>query len=164
MTQIKPRRSARKAPQRLPALAACAALALALAQGAHAQTGPQPKLQTTEITAGMHVIQAELAVSPQQQATGMMMRTEMGANEGMLFVNSDSSTRCFWMKNTLLPLSIAFIGDDGTIVNVAEMQPRSEESHCSVKPARYALEMRQGWFAKRGIKAGMKLRGQVFEK
>jgi uncharacterized membrane protein (UPF0127 family) len=139
----------------------CVAL---LATSANAQTGPQPKLDTVKITAGMHVIQAELAVSPQQQATGMMMRTEMGANEGMLFVNSDSSTRCFWMKNTLIPLSIAFLADDGTIVNVAEMQPRSEESHCSAKPARYALEMRQGWFSKRGIKAGMKLRGAPFDK
>jgi len=158
MTKIKPRFSGAYA---ILLAAICTALS---AVGAHAQSGPQPKLETVKITAGMNVIQAELAVSPQQQATGMMMRTEMGTNEGMLFVNSDSSTRCFWMKNTLIPLSIAFVSDDGTILNVAEMQPRSEESHCSVKPARYALEMRQGWFSKRGIKAGMKLRGGPFEK
>ena len=130
----------------------------------HAQTAPQPKLETVKLNAGMHVIHAELAVTPQQQAVGMMMRTEMGANEGMLFVNSDTGVRCFWMKNTLIPLSIAFISEDGTIVNVADMQPRSEESHCSKKPVRYALEMRQGWFAKRGFKAGMKLRGGPFGK
>lgn len=134
------------------------ALTLAAA-AAQAQQGPQPKLETVDLTAGMHVIKAELAVTPTQQATGMMMRTEMGANEGMLFVNSDSSMRCFWMRNTLLPLSIAFIADDGTIVNIAEMQPRSDESHCSTKPVRYALEMNKGWFAKRGIQAGSRIRG-----
>lgn len=126
---------------------------------AHGQQGPQPRLDTVDLTAGMHVIKAELAVTPAQQAVGMMMRTEMGANEGMLFVNSESSSRCFWMRNTLLPLSIAFIADDGTIVNIAEMQPRSDESHCSTKPVRYALEMNKGWFAKRGIQAGSRIRG-----
>lgn len=137
--------------------------ALALGSpAAHSQQGPQPKLDSVELTAGMHVIKAELAATPPQQAVGMMMRTEMGPNEGMLFVNGDSSPRCFWMRNTLLPLSIAFISDDGTIVNIAEMQPRSDESHCSAKPVRYALEMNKGWFAKRGLHAGSKLRGGPF--
>jgi uncharacterized membrane protein (UPF0127 family) len=162
MTKIKPRCSVAGAL----VLAVFVGIAGTMLAPPHAlaQTAPQAKLETAKLTAGMHVIQAELAVSPQQQAVGMMMRTEMGANEGMLFVNSDSGVRCFWMKNTLLPLSIAFITEDGTIANVADMQPRSEESHCSTKPVRYALEMRQGWFAKRGIKAGMKLRGGPFEK
>ena len=142
------------------ALARTALAALALAStAAHGQQAPQPRLETVELTAGMHVIKAELAVTQTQQAVGMMMRTEMGANEGMLFVNSASSPRCFWMRNTLLPLSIAFIADDGTIVNIAEMQPRSDESHCSSKPVRYALEMNKGWFAKRGIQAGSRIRG-----
>jgi hypothetical protein len=110
----------------------------------------------------MHVIQAELAVSPLQQQIGMMFRRSMGTNEGMLFVNEEVDLRCFWMRNTLIPLSIAFIADDGSIVNVADMQPRSETSHCSAQPVRYALEMRQGWFAKRGIKAGTKLHGKPF--
>jgi uncharacterized protein len=139
--------------------------AMALSESAAwAQEGPQPRLQTTQLTAGMHVIQAELAMSATEQATGMMFRREMGANEGMLFVNNDSGVRCFWMRNTLLPLSIAFIADDGTIVNIADMQPRSEQSQCSAKPVRFALEMRQGWFAKRGIVAGGKLRGSPFVK
>ena len=129
------------------------------APAARAQQGPQPKLETVDLSVGMHVIKAELAVTQAQQAVGMMMRTEMGANEGMLFVNSDSGMRCFWMRNTLLPLSIAFIADDGTIVNIAEMQPRSDESHCSTKPVRYALEMNKGWFAKRGLQAGSRIRG-----
>jgi uncharacterized membrane protein (UPF0127 family) len=129
---------------------------------AQAQDGPQPRLQTIDLTAGMHVIRAELAITPAQQATGMMFRTEMPGNEGMLFVNDDLGVRCFWMRNTLIPLTIAFLADDGTIVNLADMQPKSEASHCSAQPVRYALEMRQGWFAKRGIKAGAKLRGKPF--
>ncbi len=129
---------------------------------ARAQDGPQPRLPTTPLNAGMHVIQAELAISPAQQAMGMMFRTEMPGNEGMLFVNEDSSVRCFWMRNTLVPLTIAFIAEDGTIVNLADMQPKSDASHCSAKPVRYALEMRQGWFVKRGISAGFKLRGKPF--
>lgn len=141
-----------------------AALTLGLAALAtSAQEGPQPRLETTDLTAGMHVIRAELAVTALQQMTGMMFRKEMGANEGMLFVNGDSSPRCFWMRNTLIPLSIAFIDDDGTIVNIAEMQPQSDASHCSARPVRFALEMRQGWFAKRGIKAGFRLRGTPFK-
>ena len=135
----------------------------ALAFGAaFAQSGPQGRLATVPITAGMHVIQAELAITPQQQMTGMMFRTAMGTNEGMLFVNDEPGMRCFWMRNTLLPLTIAFNDDDGTIVNLADMAPRSEASHCSEKPVRFALEMNQGWFAKRGIKAGAKLRGKPF--
>jgi uncharacterized membrane protein (UPF0127 family) len=140
-------------------------LSIALAAGgpSAAQTGPQPKLRTVELRAGMHLIQAELAVSPTEQATGMMFRTSMGTNEGMLFVVDEPELRCFWMKNTLLPLSIAFIADDGTIVNLADMQPRSEQSHCSARKVRYALEMNQGWFAKRGIGPGSKIAGPMFK-
>lgn len=139
-------------------------LAGAALSSARAQTAPQPRLPVTELTAGMHVIKAELAVTPDEQATGMMWRTEMPGNEGMLFVNDDDQVRCFWMKNTLIPLSIAYLAADGTVINVADMQPRSEQSHCSAKPARFALEMRQGWFAKRGIQAGSQLRGKPFTK
>jgi uncharacterized protein len=128
----------------------------------NAQDAPQPKLPTVQLTAGMHVIQAEVASTPQQQQIGMMMRREMGANEGMLFVNAEPGVRCFWMRNTLIPLSAAFIGDDGTIVNIADMQPQTDDSHCSTKPVRFVLEMRQGWFDKRGIKPGSRLRGQFF--
>lgn len=135
---------------------------LAFAGAACAQENPQAKLPTTDLTAGLHVIHAELAVSPTQQATGMMFRRGMGANEGMLFVNEDAGVRCFWMRNTLIPLTIAFIADDGSIVNIADMAPRSDESHCSARPVRYALEMPLGWFAKRGLKAGLKLRGAPF--
>ncbi|MBI5717402.1 MAG: DUF192 domain-containing protein [Burkholderiales bacterium] len=128
-----------------------------------AQQGPQPRLPTVDLRAGMHTIKAELAATPEQQMTGMMFRKEMNGNEGMLFVNEEKSSRCFWMKNTLVPLTIAFIGDDGTIVNLADMQPLDERSHCAKAPVRFALEMRQGWFEKRGIKAGFKLSGPPFK-
>ena len=149
-------------------ISTCAALAasglLMFCVTATAQAGPQPRLETVQLTAGMHVIRAELAVTPAQQATGMMFRTEMGANEGMLFVNAESGMRCFWMRNTLIPLTIAFIAEDGTIVNLADMKPRSDQSHCSTAPVRYALEMNRGWFAKRGIQPGQRLRGGPFGK
>jgi uncharacterized membrane protein (UPF0127 family) len=140
-------------------------LALALAVSpfvARAQDGPQPKLQSVELTAGMHVIHTELALTPAQQQVGMMFRRGMGSNDGMLFVNDDLGVRCFWMRNTLIPLSIAFLAEDGTIVNIEDMAPRTDDSHCSAKPVRFALEVPQGWFAKRGLKPGLKLRGAPF--
>jgi uncharacterized membrane protein (UPF0127 family) len=128
-----------------------------------AQDAPQ-QLRSIPLTAGMHVIQAEVAASPQERAIGLMHRKSMPANNGMLFVFEEAQPQCFWMKNTLLPLSIAFLDDAGQVVNVADMKPQSDDSHCSAKPVRFALEMNQGWFAKRGIKAGSKLGGQPFGK
>ena len=130
---------------------------------ASAQTGPQPKLPSINLSAGIHVIKTELAISPEQQATGMMFRRAMGTNEAMLFVNETPGVRCFWMRNTLVPLSIAFLADDGSIVNIADMEPQSEQSHCSARPVRYALEMNRGWFAKRGLKVGARLQGKPFQ-
>ncbi len=138
-------------------------LAWVLAAGsALAQNAPQPKLDTINLSAGMYNIRAEVARTPLQTQTGMMFRREMAQHEGMLFVFDNVERRCFWMKNTLLPLSIAFIADDGRVVSLADMQPQSEESHCSAEPVRFALEMNQGWFAKRGIKPGFKLKGPPF--
>ena len=136
--------------------------ALMTVPGARAQSAAQPKLPTVKLSAGMHNIVAEIARTPAQQQTGMMFRTDMAAHEGMLFVFDDVAPRCFWMRNTLIPLAIAFIADDGTIVNIAEMSARSDQSHCAQKPVRFALEMNQGWFSKRGIKDGFKLRGAPF--
>ncbi|MGS0755493.1 DUF192 domain-containing protein [Roseateles sp. GG27B] len=134
--------------------------ATGLATGLALAQDLQQKLPAITLGAGMHLIHAEVAQSPEQRATGLMNRPTMASSDGMLFVFEEASEQCFWMKNTLLPLSIAFIADDGSIVNIADMKPQALASHCSAKPVRYALEMNQGWFAKRGIKAGTKLRGQ----
>jgi len=139
-----------------------AAMALIASAPGSAQTEAQPKLETITLQAGMHNIRAEVARTPKQTQTGMMFRKEMAPHEGMLFVFDALAPRCFWMKNTLLPLSIAYIADDGRIVDVLDMQPLSEASHCSSQPVRFALEMNQGWFAKRGIKPGFKLKGPPF--
>lgn len=128
-----------------------------LAQAAKEAVAPQPKLPTVEISAGMHVIRAEVADEPGTRMRGLMMRERLGTNEGMLFVFPDKTRHCFWMRNTLVPLSIAFLDDDGTIANIEDMQPLTEVSHCPVRPITLALEMEQGWFAKRGIKPGTRL-------
>ena len=142
-----------------------AALSLLLAAlGAPAQERAQPRLPIVELSAGMHRIEAEVARTPTQQMIGLMHRQAMGANEGMLFVYEQPQVHCFWMRNTLLPLSIAFIDDDGRIVNIRDMQPLTESSHCAARPVRFALEMNQGWFAKRGLKAGARLRGAPFKR
>ncbi len=146
-------------PRSLPALLLVAG---ALACGAVvAQEGPQ-RLPSTPLTAGFHLINAEIARTPEQRAIGLMHRPTMPANDGMLFVFERPAEQCFWMKNTLLPLSIAFLDDDGTIVNIADMKPQTLDSHCSAKPVRFALEMNQGWFAKRALKPGTKLKGEPF--
>jgi uncharacterized protein len=123
---------------------------------------PQPKLATVTLSAGMHNIVAEVAATPQQRQIGMMMRTEMAQHEGMLFAFEQPTRQCFWMRNTLLPLSIAFVTDDGRIVNISEMQPQSDDTHCSEEPVRWVLEMNKAWFSKRGIKPGTKLKGKPF--
>ncbi|MFY0479286.1 DUF192 domain-containing protein [Achromobacter marplatensis] len=138
---------------------AIAATALALSAGAQAQTGPQAPLPTTQLSAGIHIIRAEVANTDATRRDGLMFRKELPGNEGMLFVFEQPDVQCFWMRNTLLPLSIAFIADDGTIVNIDDMAPQTEDPHCAKKPVRYALEMAQGWFAEHGIKAGRKIDG-----
>lgn len=120
-------------------------------------------LQRVKLTAGMHLIDAQVALTPEQRQTGLMFRKEMPQQEGMLFVFEAPTQQCFWMKNTLLPLTAAFVADDGTIVNLADMKPQTTEPHCSAQPVRYVLEMNKGWFAKKGIKAGSKLGGPFFE-
>ncbi|MCY1519049.1 putative ACR [compost metagenome] len=144
-----------------PALAAfflAAATAAALPATAQ-QTGPQPQLRTTQLSAGIHIIRAEVADSDETRRNGLMFRRELPGNDGMLFVFEQPDVQCFWMRNTILPLSIAFIADDGTIVNIEDMAPQTEDPHCAKKPVRYALEMVQGWFDQHGIKAGKKLDG-----
>lgn len=147
-------------PLRLFRLCAAAVLVVATAFGtALAQSRAQPPLPTVRLTAGIHVITAEAARTHQTRMVGLMHRERLALNHGMLFVFEDKAQQCFWMRNTPLPLTIAFIDDDGTILQLADMAPRTEVSHCSDKPVRYALEMEQGWFAKRGIAPGARLTG-----
>lgn len=129
-----------------------------------AQGVPQTQLPRATLNAGMHLLQVQIAQNFEQRQIGLMWRKEMPQNEGMLFVFEQPASQCFWMRNTLIPLSAAFVADDGSIVNIADMKPMTEESHCSAKPVRYVLEMNQGWFAKRNIQAGYKLTGPLFTK
>ena len=122
-----------------------------------AQTNPT--LPIKKLNAGMHVIHAEVAATPETRTTGLMNRKSLAPNHGMLFVFEQANVQCFWMRNTLIPLSIAYLDTDGTIVNIAEMSPQSDQSHCSQKPVRFALEMDQGWFTARGMSAGKKILG-----
>jgi uncharacterized protein len=117
------------------------------------------KPPVVQLNAGMHLIQAEVVSDPASRAQGLMHRKELAQNAGMLFVFDERAVHCMWMKNTLIPLSVAFIDERGTIVNIADMQPKSETSHCAAQPVRYALEMNRGWFAARGIKPGSRLGG-----
>ena len=136
-------------------------LAMLMAAAAWAQSGPQ-KLPQIRLNAGIHNINAELASTPEQREIGLMFRPVMDANDGMLFVFERAGQQCFWMKNTLIPLSAAFVADDGTVVNIEAMKPQTLDGHCSTQPVRFVLEMNDGWFAKRGIKPGSKLRGAPF--
>ncbi|MET3134255.1 uncharacterized membrane protein (UPF0127 family) [Oxalobacteraceae bacterium GrIS 1.11] len=128
------------------ALLSCAGAALAQNQ----------QFGTAQLSAGMHLIKAEVATSEAQREQGLMFRETMPANSGMVFVFDAPATQCMWMKNTLLPLSVAFIDADGKIVNIEDMQAQTLDSHCSKKavPVRYALEMNLGWFKQKNIKPG----------
>lgn len=146
-----------------------ATLAFALLTGvahhapAMAQGSGQPQnLPTVTLQAGMRNIVAMVAKTPDQRQIGLMYRKEMAAHEGMVFVFEQPNVQCFWMRNTPLPLVAAFVEDDGTIVNIEEMPPMNDASHCSKKPVRYVLEMNKGWFAKANIKPGARLGGPLF--
>ncbi|BDB25343.1 DUF192 domain-containing protein [Cupriavidus sp. P-10] len=140
-------------------LSRCIRTAAVLAALAASQAQAQAALPVVPLTAGMYAIQAEVAATPAAREQGLMYRKSMPVNGGMLFVFEQKAGHCFWMRNTELPLSIAFLADDGTIVNIEDMAPRSENNHCPKAAIRYALEMNQGWFAQKGIRAGAKISG-----
>ena len=116
-------------------------------------------LPNVTLTIGAHKITAEVAATPEERAQGLMNRFSLQPDNGMLFVFERPEPLAFWMKNTFIPLSIAFISADGKIINIEDMKPQSEESHWSKGPALYALEMKKGWFAERGIGPGTAVRG-----
>ncbi|MEA3122558.1 MAG: uncharacterized protein QOH33_2143 [Paraburkholderia sp.] len=139
--------------------------AAALAPGsAAAQQMPAGAKQPSEfprakLTAGMFVIDAAVAANDADREQGLMYRTELAPNEGMLFVFGENAVHCFWMKNTLIPLSIAFMRADGTITDIDEMQAETTNNHCPRNNGVYALEMSQGWFSSKGITPGTKIQG-----
>lgn len=129
------------------------AVLLALPALAHAQ------LPQVQLNAGIHVIRAELANTPESRMKGLMFRKTLGTSDGMLFVFDEPQRQCMWMRNTYVPLSVAFIDANGVILNVEDMEPLTENSHCAAGAAKYALEMNKGWFASRGLKAGTRIGG-----
>jgi hypothetical protein len=143
-------------------LRACLAALLAAGSLSAAADSPAPESRL-ELHAGAHTFKVEIARTPQQRQVGLMGRTRLDDNAGMLFVFEQPGTQCFWMKNTLIPLSIAFLADDGSIVNIADMQPQALDLHCSQAPVGHALEVKQGGFSSKGIRPGMRITGGPFE-
>jgi uncharacterized membrane protein (UPF0127 family) len=127
--------------------------------GAVAAAQQAQKFDVVALSAGINLIKAEVATTPAQREQGLMMREKIGANEGMVFVFEGPADVCMWMKNTLLPLSVAFIDGDGKIVNIEDMQPQTMESHCAKRLVRYALEMNLGWFKQKNVKPGAVISG-----
>ena len=117
------------------------------------------QMPVVSLGAGIHIIRAEVAANNDTRMRGLMFRKALEPNQGMLFIFDESTRHCMWMKNTLIPLSVAFIGADGVIANIADMKPHDETSHCATRPVPYALEMDRGWFASRGLKAGTRITG-----
>lgn len=121
-----------------------------------ARAEPFPEM---ELAMGMYRIEAQVAATEATRQRGLMFRETMPAHRGMLFVFPESRVECMWMKNTPMPLSVAFVDDKGVVVNIEDMAPRTVISHCSTKPVRFALEMNAGWFKQRGFGPGTPLRG-----
>jgi len=117
------------------------------------------QLPTVELSAGIHLIRAEVAHTFDTRGQGLMFRKALGPNEGMFFVFPRAEIHCMWMKNTLIPLSVAFLDEKGRVVSISDMQPQTETSHCAAAPAKFALEMSHGWFAAKGIRSGATILG-----
>jgi uncharacterized protein len=141
-----------------------AALSFAASTTAYAQQMPPGAKQPgdfprVKLSIGMYAIDAAVAANDADREQGLMYRTQLQPNEGMLFVFNENAVHCFWMKNTLIPLSIAFMRADGTVTDIDEMQAETTNNHCPTNNGTYALEMSKGWFAAKGIKPGMKIQG-----
>ena len=135
------------------------ALLASMPASAQAPDGKPQSLPITTIRVGPHAVAAEVASTPDQRTLGLMYRFSLPADHGMLFVFPEPQPLAFWMRNTFIPLSIAYIDADGRILNVAEMAPRSDATHPSRGDALYALEMRKGWFADKDIGPGTRVTG-----
>jgi uncharacterized membrane protein (UPF0127 family) len=109
---------------------------------------------TRTLTIRDHKLEVEVASTPQTRALGLMNRFSLRTDHGMLFVFETPQPLAFYMKNTYVPLSIAFVDARGRILNIEDMRPLDESTHWSKGQALYAIEMRQGWFASKGIGPG----------
>ncbi len=142
---------------------AAASLTLAPTQSAFAQMPPGAKqpgdFPRAKLTIGMFVVDAAVAANEADREQGLMYRTKLDPNEGMLFVFNENAVHCFWMKNTLIPLSIAFMRADGTITDIQEMDAETTNNHCPSNNGVFALEMSKDWFESKGIKPGMVVKG-----
>ncbi len=122
-------------------------------------TPAMAEMPRMELNASFHRIKAEVAADQPNRMQGLMNRRSMGANQGMLFVFLQNDRHCMWMRNTFLPLSVAFLDEGGKILNIEDMKPQTDTSHCAAGPARFALEMNLGWYASRGLKPGQRIGG-----
>jgi hypothetical protein len=132
-----------------------ALLLLAFAFGAAALE----KFDSTQIKVGARPLHVELALSDPQRMQGLMFREKLGANDGMVFLFDSPEYQSMWMKNTLIPLSVAFLDREGVILNIEDMEPQTLEPHMSAGPALYAIETNKGWFKANGLKPGDRATG-----
>ena len=131
-------------------------LLVALSPGLAAASGELPEIP---LAVNGHKLTVEVAASDEVRMQGLMHRRVLPENRGMLFVFREVERHGMWMMNTHIPLSVAFLDERGVIINIADMQPHTRDSHAASKPAKYALEVNQGWFKKRGVKPGAKVEG-----
>ena len=115
--------------------------------------------KTGTVKVGSHPLSVELALNEDQRERGLMFRKHLGRDEGMVFVFDEPAYQSMWMKNTLIPLSVAFLDGEGRILNIVDMQPQTLDTHTSAGPARYAIEANAGWFERNKVKAGDKVTG-----
>jgi len=139
--------------------AALRVLAGGLLAFATAQATADAKLPTTTIKVGSHALRVEVVATDAERQKGLMFREKLGRNDGMLFVFDEPAYHSMWMKNTLIPLSVAFVDAKGEILNILDLEPHSLETRMSAGPASYAIETNRGWFAERGLKAGDRVTG-----
>jgi uncharacterized membrane protein (UPF0127 family) len=134
-------------------------LVAAISRQAFGQLALTAAPPTVELVVRGKPLHAELADTPERRARGLMYRTDLTADQGMLFVFDQADRHCMWMRNTPLPLSVAFLDASGRITNVADMTPFSDTAHCATQPALFAIETRQGWFSRHGVVRGDRVGG-----
>jgi uncharacterized membrane protein (UPF0127 family) len=131
----------------------------AIAVASWAAAAADIAFRTSHVKVGPHPLKVELAVTEEQRERGLMFRKALGRDEGMVFVFDEPAYQSMWMKNTLIPLSVAFLDGEGRILNILDMQPETLDTHTSAGPARYAIEANVGWFERNKVKAGDKVTG-----